>query len=112
MNRLLRTFAPAGAVFVLLTGSVFAQGIGIGQNGVSVSPFATQQKRPLTQEEVEKQQQLDDAYKAAQKKIPDQQTADPWGGVRNSTSAAAAPAAKKKPPVKTAQPQPAVKTAQ
>ena len=40
------------------------------------------EKKQLTPEEQERQKQLDAAYKAAQKKIPDQKAADPWGGVR------------------------------
>jgi hypothetical protein len=53
-----------------------------------------QEKKALTPEEEEKQKQLDDAYRATTKKIPDQATSDPWGSVR---SAPAAPAPKKKP---------------
>ena len=41
-----------------------------------------EQKRPLTPEEQERQKQLDDAYKAAAKKIPEQSANDPWANVR------------------------------
>jgi hypothetical protein len=110
MNKVLGTLASAGAGLLLLTAAASAQAVGIGQNGVSISPFSPQQvKRPVTQEDVERQQRLDDDYKAATNKIPDQKSTDPWGNVRSSTPSQAS-AAKKKPPVKTAQP--AVKPAQ
>jgi hypothetical protein len=51
-------------------------------------------KKALTPEEQEKQKQLDDAYRAATNKIPNQAANDPWASVR---PAPAAPAAKKKP---------------
>jgi hypothetical protein len=51
------------------------------------------QKRPLTPEEREQQKKLDDNYKAATKKVPDQKPIDPWGDVRPTQTA---PAAKKK----------------
>jgi hypothetical protein len=44
--------------------------------------LGAKEKRQLTPEEQEKQKQLDAAYKAATKKIPDQKVTDPWGGVR------------------------------
>ena len=50
------------------------------------------QKRPLTPEEREQQKKLDDDYKAATKKVPDQKAIDPWGDVRPTQT----PAAKKK----------------
>jgi hypothetical protein len=37
-----------------------------------------EQKRPLTPEEKERQKQLDDDYKAATNKTPDQKANDPW----------------------------------
>jgi hypothetical protein len=43
--------------------------------------------KTLTPEERAKQKAIDDAYRAATKKIPDQQVAnDPWGGVRPNPS--------------------------
>ena len=47
----------------------------------------------LTPEELERKRQLDDAYKAATNKIPDQKADDPWADVRPAPST---PAAKKK----------------
>jgi hypothetical protein len=46
----------------------------------SVSPW--QKKRLTPSEERERQKKLDDAYKAASKKIPDQKSNDPWAPVR------------------------------
>jgi len=40
------------------------------------------EKKQLTPEEQERQKQLDQDYKAATNKIPDQNAADPWSGVR------------------------------
>jgi hypothetical protein len=92
MGTTLRTLACAGALLVLLTAAAAAQGVGLGTDGVSFSPFKQQDKK-VTPEEAEKQQQLDDAYKSATNKIPDQQKSnDPWAVVRP-----AAPAPKKKP---------------
>jgi len=52
-----------------------------------------EQKRPLTPEEKERQKQLDDDYKAATNKTPDQKANDPWGFVRPAPTV---PAPKKK----------------
>jgi hypothetical protein len=46
-------------------------------------------KKKLTPEEQEKKQQLDDAYKSATNKIPDQKPSDPWAGVRTTPNAPA-----------------------
>ena len=56
------------------------------------------EKRKLTPEEQEKQDQLDRDYKAATAKIPDQQAADPWATVRPAVSPAAPALKKKKAP--------------
>ena len=53
-----------------------------------------QEKKALTPEEQERQKQIDDAYRAATNKIPNQSANDPWATVR---PAPAAPAPKKKP---------------
>jgi len=60
----------------LLSGSASAQ-ITPGVN----TPLQKEQKK-LTPEEQKYQEELDKNYNAAQKKIPDQGPADPWGGVR------------------------------
>ena len=39
-------------------------------------------QRTLTPEERERQKQIDDDYKAASKKVPDQKANDPWAIVR------------------------------
>ncbi|MGA2895964.1 MAG: hypothetical protein ABSE22_24155 [Xanthobacteraceae bacterium] len=84
---------PAVAIVATLTGSASAQ-----------SPLAPkfslgEDKPKLTPEEQEKQDAIDQAYKSATKKIPDQkQAADPWATVRPQSSAAApSPAPRKKP---------------
>jgi hypothetical protein len=94
MRKALRSFGCAGAMLILLTAAAAAQGINMGTDGVSFSPFAEQPKKPLTKEEVDKQRQLDDAYKSATNKIPDQRSNDPWAVVRPT---APTPAPKKKP---------------
>jgi hypothetical protein len=81
-------------MLVLTAAGASAQGVGISPDGqMSFSPFKQQDKRPLTQDEIDRQKALDNAYKAATNKIPDQKNTDPWGNVRTS---APAPAAKKK----------------
>jgi hypothetical protein len=52
-----------------------------------------EQKRALTPEEQEQQKKLDDDYKAATSKVPNQQKVDPWGDVR---AAPTVPVPKKK----------------
>jgi hypothetical protein len=93
MATTLRTLAFAGAVLVLLTAAASAQGVSMGSNGMSFSPFKEPDKAPMTQDEVDRQKRLDDAYKSATNKIPDQHANDPWAVVRPSSPA---PAAKKK----------------
>lgn len=42
------------------------------------------EKQPLTPQEEERQKEIDQAYKNATKKIPDQKAAsDPWGNMRD-----------------------------
>ncbi|HSZ65859.1 MAG TPA: hypothetical protein VK825_06610 [Xanthobacteraceae bacterium] len=93
MRKTLRILACAGATLFLLTAAASAQGVTLGDGGLGISPFKQQDKRPPTQEEIEKQQKLDDAYKAATNKIPDQKSNDPWAVVRPSSPT---PAPKKK----------------
>ena len=94
MAKTLRILAGAGAMLMLTAAGASAQGVGISPDGqMSFSPFKQQDKRPLTQDEVDRQRALDNAYKAATNKIPEQKSNDPWGNVRTS---APAPAAKKK----------------
>ena len=45
-------------------------------------------QKHLTPEEQEQQKKLDDAYKAATKKIPDQRAHDPWADVRETSTVA------------------------
>ena len=72
----------------LLSGSASAQ-ITPGVN----TPLQKEQKK-LTPEQQKYQQQLDDSYNAAQKKIPIQKPMDPWADMR---SAPAASSSKKNP---------------
>ena len=48
-----------------------------------------EEKRKLTPEEQERQKQLDQDYKAATKKVPDQKAIDPWASVRPTPTVAA-----------------------
>jgi hypothetical protein len=71
------------AAFALPTGSAFAQ----------MSPelhFPTQkEQKQLTPEQQKYQNDLDDTYKAANKKIPAQKPSDPWKTMRAAPSASA-----------------------
>jgi C-terminal processing protease CtpA/Prc len=101
MAKTLRILACAGTMLVLTATGASAQGVGVSPDGqLSFSPFKQQDKRPLTQDEVDRQRALDNAYKNATNKIPEQKSTDPWGNVRTT---APAPAAKKK--TTTTQPQ-------
>jgi hypothetical protein len=52
--------------------------------------FPTQkQQKQLTPEQQKYQKDLDDSYKAANKKIPDQRPNDPWATMRSAPSASA-----------------------
>ena len=90
---MLRIFVPAAAIVALLAGAAYAQ----NSSGNPLTPsfsLGGDQKRKLTPEEQEKQNELDNAYKSATNKIPDKKTgSDPWAAVRPS---APAPAPKKK----------------
>jgi hypothetical protein len=57
-----------------------------------------EKKRALTPEEQERQKQIDNDYKAAASKIPEQKANDPWADVRPapSTPSAKTPAGPKK----------------
>jgi hypothetical protein len=48
----------------------------------NVSPWERDQKRLTPPEERERQKKLDNDYKAATNKIPDQKASDPWAIVR------------------------------
>ena len=84
----LRTLSFAATALLAGTGAALAQfpmpGISLGQKD----------KPPPTPEEAERQKKLDDAYRAATNKIPNQtpKTNDPWADVHTAPSTA-----KKKP---------------
>ena len=74
---------PLAAALALMITNAYAQ----------TSPFNLLQRDEKTPEEQERQKKIDDDYKAATKKVPNQKTNDPWGDVRPTQTA---PAAKKK----------------
>jgi len=78
---------PLAGALALMTANASAQ---MPMPGVHLGG---EQKRPLTPEEKERQKQLDDDYKAATNKTPDQKANDPWGFVRPAPTV---PAPKKK----------------
>jgi len=62
------------------------------QSYPSINVPNSDQKRLLTLQKIQEQQRqksLDDAYKAASKKIPTQAARDPWGNVRTAPTAPA-----------------------
>ena len=76
----------AALAIALLSGSAYAQGINLMRDG----------DKRRTQQDYEKEQAIDQAYKAQMQKIPDQKaSSDPWGSVRSTESAKPAPAARK-----------------
>ena len=76
---------PLAGVLALMTAYASAQGM----PPISLRP----NERTLTPEERERQKQIDDDYKAATKKIPEQRANDPWAAIRPTPTA---PAPKKK----------------
>jgi hypothetical protein len=95
-------FMMAAALAVVLAGPALAQ-----NPALNMAP----QDKHLTPEEIEKQREIDRAYKEAISKLPDQQRSnDPWGNIRSvdpsAPKTAAKPAAAKpaKPAAKPAAP--------
>src|SRR5204863_9752932 len=86
-------FVSLAALTLFTAASVSAQTLGTG--------IPLNQQEAKTQEQIEKQKAIEEAYKATLKKIPDaKQSNDPWGGVRDAdtprtTQAKAKPAPKK-----------------
>jgi hypothetical protein len=82
---------PLAGALAMLTTSAFAQ-------MPPINLLQGEQKRPLTPEERERQKQLDNDYKAAISKVPEQKANDPWADVRptQSTPSAKTPAGPKK----------------
>ena len=83
-SRWSRLIPLAGVLLALMTAYASAQG---------PPPIGPRGTRTLTPEERERQKQIDNDYKAANKMIPNQKPIDPWGDVRPTQTA---PASKKK----------------
>lgn len=78
---MLRKFALAAWIVALLAGPASAQ--------MPMGMSFKDHPKELTPEQREKQKAVDDAYKEANKKIPEKNVAnDPWGGVRPNPSGA------------------------
>jgi hypothetical protein len=77
---MLRKFLLAGAIIAVLTAPAAAQ---FPMPGVTLKD----QPKTETPEERARRKAIDDAYNAANKKIPDKQVADPWASVRPNPSA-------------------------
>jgi len=86
----LRKLVYAGAILALGMQAASAQGgVGVSPQGLSFSPFKGPNRPPPTQEEIDRQKAIDDAYKSASKKIPDKKVNDPWATVRPAQNSAA-----------------------
>jgi len=82
---MLKKITLASIIVAALTGTALAQ---LPMPGISLQ----KEKRTLTPEEIAKQKAIDDAYKAANSKIPDEQKAnDPWADVRPAPNPPPAP---------------------
>jgi hypothetical protein len=78
-----RKIIQAGAIIVLLLGTAYASPASAASaESRPVAPDPLTPEARKIQEERIKQKALDDAYKAANKKIPVQKPADPWGNIR------------------------------
>jgi hypothetical protein len=71
---------PLAGALALMTANASAQTL------PKINLLGGDQKRPLTPEEQEQQKKLDDNYKAATNKIPNQKANDPWADVNRSRS--------------------------
>ena len=80
-SRWARLILLAGVLLALMTTYASAQGM----PPISLRP----PERTLTPEERERQKQIDDDYKAATKKIPEQKANDPWAAIRPTPTAPA-----------------------
>jgi hypothetical protein len=91
VTAMLRKLIPAGAIVVLLTGTVFAQ---VGSTGntpgnMSMGIPTGGGGRHLSPEEQQREQEIESKYHDAVSKMPDKKAStDPWGNVRNAPSAA------------------------
>ena len=75
---------------MLLSGPAYSQ----LKPSINLAP----EKPPLTDQEKERQKEIDDAYRAATKKIPDQKAAtDPWGNMRDTGASQTNPRANSGP---------------
>jgi hypothetical protein len=77
-------------VLLLIAALAFPAANALAQ-GSPISPKISIQgdQKRLTPEEQERQKKLDEDYKAASKKIPDQKASDPWGDLRSAPTASA-----------------------
>ena len=74
-------FLLLAVALALLTGTASAQ------NPLMPSfHLGGEQKRQLTPEEQERQKQIDNDYKAATSRVPDQKANDPWAAIRPAPS--------------------------
>ncbi len=71
---------PLAGALGLTTANASAQGM------PPINLLGAQQKPPLTPEERERQKHIDNDYKAATSKVPDQTAKDPWSDVRPAPS--------------------------
>jgi hypothetical protein len=79
-SRWRRLIPLAGVLLALTTAYASAQGM---------PPISLRgQQRTLTPEERERQKQIDNDYKAATSKIPEQKAKDPWADVRPTDAGA------------------------
>jgi hypothetical protein len=80
VRKMFRKLICAAAASAMLTASASAQ---LPMPGFTLHDDAPKR----TPEQQEHDKAVDDAYRAANKKIPDKQTSDPWGGVRQAQPA-------------------------
>jgi len=74
----------------LMTATAFPAQVGAASR--EIDPPGTERKLKL--EELKRQKNFEDAYRAAIKKIPNQKPKDPWGDIRSSSPTVPAPKTK------------------
>jgi hypothetical protein len=92
---------PAKIIMLTVAAVALATPAWAQMPGMNLAP----QDKQYTSEELEKQKEIDRAYRDAIKKLPDQQRSnDPWGNIRSVDQSAPKPAAPKAATVKPAAP--------
>jgi hypothetical protein len=88
-SNVIRTARRNCRLLVLVVAIAFPTGRAVAQMSPALSFPTQKQQKQLTPEQQKYQKDLDENYKAANKKIPIQKPSDPWATMRSAPSASA-----------------------